>query len=143
MKKTVFLVLICLTVAGIIPLAAQNATASSNSDDNDFYYVTVHIEKVYPYRKGYAVSYRQGVNKIATAYLPIEWFHGTAAKADLIYMPSGQDWPHLTVYYNKGAFSHIRLYLRKDRGHSTWGNIPLTVNIDDRFEDTGDLKLAF
>jgi hypothetical protein len=142
MKKIVFLALVCLTVIGILPLAAQN-NAASNGNDSDFYYVTVHLEKVYPYRKGYAVSYRQGVNKLATAYLPEEWFHGTAAKGDLVYLPSGQDWPHLTVYYSNGEFSHVRLYIRKDRGHTTWGNIPLNVNIDDRFDDSGDLKLAF
>jgi hypothetical protein len=139
MKKIVFLALVCFTLIGILPLAAQD----NSGDDTDFYYVSVHIEKVYPYRKGYAVSYRQGVNRLATVYLPEEWFHGTAAKGDLIYLPSGQDWPHLTVYYNNGEFSHVRLYLRKDRGHTTWGNIPLNVNIDDRFEDTGDFKLAF
>jgi hypothetical protein len=139
MKKIIFLALVCLTLIGILPLAAQDNSGS----DADFYYVSVHIEKVYPYRKGYAVSYRQGVNRLATAYLPEEWFHGTAAKGDLIYLPSGKDWPHLTVYYNNGEFSHVRLYLRRDRGHTTWGNIPLNVDIDDRFEDTGDFKLAF
>jgi hypothetical protein len=143
MKKTMVLILACLVVIGIVPLAAQNESSSSDGKQSDFYYVSVQIERVYPYRKGYVVSYRQGINRVGTTYLPEEWFHGAASKGELLYLPSGQEWPHLVVYYNSGEFSHVRLYLKKDRGHPTWGNIPLNVNIDDRFEDTGDFKLEF
>jgi hypothetical protein len=145
MKKTILFVLICFAISGMVPLAAQENASSSGGDSrkSDYYFVTVHIEKVYPYRKGYAVSYRQGINKLATVYLPIEWFHDAASKGELIYLHSGNDWPHLTVYYKEGEFSHVRLYLRKERGHPTWGNVPLDVNLDDRFEDTGDFKLVF
>jgi hypothetical protein len=120
--------------AGLMPLAAQE---SSSADDkkSEYYYVNVPLEKIYPYRKG--------VNQTARAYLPLEWFTDTAGKGDLIRMGSGTSWPYLSVYYKGGAFSHVRLYVRREAGHETWGNIPLNVNIDDRFENVDELKLEF
>jgi hypothetical protein len=142
MKK--FLV-ICILVAlfgGLAPVFAQQNDQAANNK-SEFYYVTVPLEKIYPYRKGYVVAYRKGVNQLARAYLPLEWFTEVAGKGELIYMPSGTSWPYLTVYYKAGEFSHVRLYARSDRSHSTWGNIPLNVNIDDQFENVEDLKLEF
>jgi hypothetical protein len=107
------------------------------------YAVTVSLERVYPYRKGYIVKYRKGLSQMADAYLPLEWFQGVAAKGDLVQLKPGADWPHMTVFYKDGAFDHVRLYVRKERSHETWGDVPLTVNIDDRFENIEDLKLEF
>jgi hypothetical protein len=142
MKKILFLTTLLLILAGIIPLMAQD-NAGSSSKEAQTYAVTVSLERVYPYRKGYLVKYRKRVNQTADAYLPLEWFQGVAAKGDLVLMGSGTDWPHLTVFYKDGAFDHVRLYVRKERGHESWGNVPLTVNIDDRFENIEDFKLEF
>jgi hypothetical protein len=73
----------------------------------------------------------------------LEWFEGTASKADLINIGSGQMWPHMTVYYKNKEFDHIRVFVRKERGHETWGQVPLTVNIDDRFANTDTIELEF
>jgi hypothetical protein len=140
-KTLRILIVICVVFAGLIPLAAQDN--SQDDKESGYYYVNVPVEKVYPYRKGYVVLYRKGVNQMARAYLPLEWFTATAGKGDLIRLRSGTSWPYLTVYYKDGAFSHVRLYVRREAGHETWGNIPLTVNIDDRFENVDDLKLEF
>ncbi|GHV35569.1 hypothetical protein AGMMS4952_27790 [Spirochaetia bacterium] len=141
MKKTLFLTTLLFILAGILPLMAQENTAGTNSAET--YALTVSLEKVYPYRKGYIVKYRKGLNKMVDAYLPYEWFQGTGAKGDLIQMKSGTDWPHMTVFYKNGAFDHVRLYVRKNRGHESWGDVPLTVNLDDRFENVEDLRLEF
>jgi hypothetical protein len=125
-----------------MPLAAQD-NSSADDKKSEYYYVNVPLEKVYPYRKGYVVLYRKGVNQLAQAYLPLEWFTATAGKGDLIRIGSGTSWPYLSIYYKDGAFSHVRLYVRKEAGHETWGNIPLNINIDDRFENVDDLKLEF
>ena len=139
MKKIVFLTTLLLVLAGILPLMAQEAEIRTPGS----YAVTVSIERVYPYRKGYIVKYRQGVNKIVDAYLPLEWFGGALAKGDLVLMGSGKDWPHLTVYYRDGQFDHVRLYVRKERGHETWGTVPFNVNIDDKFEGVEEIQLQF
>jgi hypothetical protein len=139
MRKLFFAVALCV-VFQITPLFAQRF---SQGKESEFFYVNVPIEKVYPYRKGYVIQYRKGVNQMARTYLPIEWFEDAGDKGDLIYLSSGNSWPYLTVYYKNGEFSHVRLYLRRDRAHASWGNITLGVNIDDRFENVDDLKLEF
>jgi hypothetical protein len=138
--KKLFFVAALSVVFQIMPLFAQTL---SEDKESEYFYVNVPIEKVYPYRKGYVVQYRKGINKMARAYLPVEWFEDAANKGDLIYMGPGNSWPYLTVYYRDGVFDHVRLYLRRDRGHASWGNIPIGVNIDDRFENIDDLKLEF
>jgi hypothetical protein len=139
-KKLLFFITLCLIVIGITPLIAQQ---NSSSEENGFYCVTVTLERIYPYRKGYIVKYRKGMNKVVDAYLPEEWFHGSANKGEVIRMGSGTDWPHLSVFYKDGEFSHVRLYVRKERNHPSWGDVPLNVNVDDRFENVEDIKLEF
>jgi hypothetical protein len=141
-KKALIFTILLPVVAGLAPLAAQQA-ASSSSGVEGSYAITVSLERVYPYRKGYVVKYTRGLGKTSDAYLPIEWFQGTGNKGDLILLGSGTDWPHMTVFYKDGQFSHVRLYVRKERGHESWGDVPLNVNIDDRFEGVEDIRLEF
>jgi hypothetical protein len=140
MRKLLFLITLLLVAAGL-PLVAQQNTSSSAVEGS--YAVTVSLERIYPYRKGYVARYTRGIGKTADAYLPIEWFEGTGKKGDLILLGSGSDWPHMTVFYKDGKFSHVRLYVRKERGHETWGSMPLNVNIDDRFEGVEEVILQF
>jgi hypothetical protein len=138
-KKLLFFTTLLLIMAGLAPLAAQNTA----SDVEGFYAITVTLERIYPYRKGYVVKYARGLGKTSDAYLPIEWFEGAGKKGDLILLGSGADWPHMTVFYKDGKFSHVRLYARKERSHESWGDVPLHVNIDDRFEGVEELTLQF
>ena len=140
MKKLIFSVIIMAALSA--PLFAQKF---SEGKESEYFYVNVPIEKVYPYKKGYVVQYRKGIGGVAQIYLPMEWFGGTGAdaKGELAYQGSGADWPNMTVYYKNGEFSHVRLYVRRDQRHETWGVIPSGTNIDDRFENVEDLRLEF
>jgi hypothetical protein len=130
--KRLFFTLVVLAVFQIAPLTAQNIPADRQSE---YFYYNVPIERVYPYRRGYVIKYRKGSIGMATTYLPREWFVDAGSKGDLIYLDPGQKWPYLTVFYKEGQFSHIRLYLRRDRGHESWGNIPQNVNLDEYFDN--------
>jgi len=140
MKKFTLLVLLALVFFLEAPLFAQEKRLSKESE---YYYVSVLIEKIYTYRSGYVVVYRKGVNQLARTYLPLEWFTDAGGKAEEIALGSGKDWPHLTVYYKSGQFSHIRLYTRREKVHETWGMVPLNVNIDQYFEGIEEIKLEF
>ncbi|MDR1108152.1 MAG: hypothetical protein LBL19_03865 [Spirochaetaceae bacterium] len=144
MKKFLVIGILVVIFGGLTPVIAQQ-TAQAADNGSEYYYVTVPLEKVYPYRKGYVVAYQKGVNQIVRAYLPLEWFTeaGGGGRGELIYLGPGTTWPYLTVYYKAGEFSHVRMYVRRERGHASWGNIPQNVNIDDRFENVEDLKLEF
>jgi hypothetical protein len=97
------------------------------------------------------VEYRN--NPFATtpaerAYIPLEWFKVTPQqeeppKAEMILLGVGTEYPHLTVYYNNGVFDHLRLYVRKESNHESWGVVPSSMNLDSYFEGITDLKLTF
>ncbi|MDR1948778.1 MAG: hypothetical protein LBQ38_05250 [Spirochaetaceae bacterium] len=124
----------------VFPVVSQTLSEEKKSE---YYYVNVPIEKIYPYRKGYVVSYRKGLYGMAQVYLPLEWFTEAAGKGDIVRMGPGQAWPSLTIYYKNKEFSHVRLNVRREINHETWGNIAQGTNIDDRFENVNDIKLEF
>jgi hypothetical protein len=140
MKKLIFAVVFAALLTAGSSVFAQNNQGGNGSE---FYYKNVFVEKIYPYTAGYVVQYRKSITQMATAYLPMEWFAGAAGKGEIITLPIGKAWPSLTVYYKNGEFSHVRLYVHGLASHQTWGNIPLGVNLDDRFEPDGDFRLEF
>ncbi|HCC37834.1 MAG TPA: hypothetical protein DEQ14_09585 [Treponema sp.] len=140
MKKLIFTVLFLTVFAVLTPVFAQTISEDKASE---YYYVNVDIEKIYPSRSGYVVEYRKSGNRMARVYLPNEWFTDAGGKGEIVSLPQGGNWPSMSVYYRSGEFSHVRLFIHKWKGHVTWGNIPLNVNINDRFEGVEGIALEF
>ena len=138
MKKTLLAVIFGLVLSVGPFLFAQNTARES-----DMYYVSTPVEKIYSHRDGYVVTYRKGVNQMARLYIPMDWFTDPTGKADLVALGPGGGWPYLAIYYNKGEFSHIRLYVRRNKSHETWGVVPLNVDISEYFEGVEEIKLEF
>ncbi|GHT96577.1 hypothetical protein FACS1894141_6890 [Spirochaetia bacterium] len=146
MKVFRMVIAVCVAFFIMSPVMAQETQTSApvfSGTESELYYMSVSLEKVYPYSKGYVVEYRKGTTGMATAYIPLEWFSGAGGKAELIQLGTGTRWPSLTVYYKGGQFDHLWLYVSKRLNHETWGNIPQNVNIDDRFEGQDDFRLEF
>jgi len=120
--------------AEAVDIKAENSSA--------YYYVNVHIEKVYPHQLGYMIAYRKSGAELGQAYLPGTWFTKSAGKGELIRLEGGAQWPYLSVYYKDGKVDHVRLFVRAEFSHQSWGHIPSTANIDDRF-NVEELKLVF
>jgi hypothetical protein len=140
MKKLIIAVVFAALIIGGSPVFAQTVKEENASE---YYYVNILLEKIYPYRNGYVLQYRKGLNQIDRLYVPMEWFTSSAGKGELVTLPAGTAWPSLTVYYKNGEFSHVRLYVHHVASHQTWGTIPQNVNIDSRFENVEDLKIKF
>jgi hypothetical protein len=140
MKKFSLLVLLVLVSGLGFSLFGQEKRQFKESE---YYYVSVPIERVFAYRSGYVVVYRKGVNQMARTYIPEEWFTSAGGKAEEIALGSGKAWPYLTIYYKSGQFSHIRMYVRRERTHETWGVVPMNLNIDEYFEGVEEIKLEF
>jgi hypothetical protein len=140
MKKLFLAMLVCIALTAAAPVYAQTI---SKEHESEYFYTTIPVERIYPYRKGYIVQYRKGVNEMARVYLPQEWFTDTGGKGELVTLPKGKNWPYLVVYYKEGEFSHLRLYVHWLKNHETWGHVPQNVNIDDRFENVDTIKLEF
>jgi hypothetical protein len=139
-KKIIFTFLLFISFVIVPPLFAQKI---SKEHESEYFYKNVFVEKIYPYRIGYVLQYRKGVNQMARLYIPYDWFTEAAGRAELVTLPPGANWPYLTVFYKNGEFSHVRLYIHRLKAHETWGNVPLNVNIDDQFEGVDSLKLEF
>lgn len=141
MKKIILLVALITLSQGLTPLFAQQKASKYN--ESEYYYYNFPIEKIYSYRLGYIILYRKAGNLIARTTVPANWFTDIGGKGEIIGIGSGKEWPSMTVYYKNGEFSHIRLRLRRDRTHETWGVVPLNRNIDDQFENIEDVNLEF
>jgi hypothetical protein len=150
MKK---LIIVLIFLAVISPIFAQEVIIDKsdsfypkNNTDNKkepFYYINIRIEKIYPTTRGYVVQYRNSAAEIITVGIHDEWFTNAASKAELVRLPTASDWPTMSVFYNNGVFSHVRLYIHPARSHQTWGNIPLGYDISKYFPDKDNLKLQF
>ena len=142
MRKAFFRTLLFLALAVFIQgdfLFAQQT--SSERTESEYYYYNFTIEKIFSHRLGYIVLYRKASNKLVRTYIPMEWFNTIGGKGEIVYLGSGPEWPSMIVYYKSGEFSHVRLRLRKERSHQTWGIVPFNVNADELFEDIEKLEL--
>ena len=139
MKKFVIAVVLLAIFAAGMPVFAE----TREKKESEYYYVNISLEKIYPYRAGYIVQYRKGLNRVGRAYLPSEWFSSAAGKGELILLPRGGAWPSMSVYYKEGEFSHVRLYVHRHPGHATWGGVPQNVNLDSNFDNVETLRLEF
>ena len=140
MKKLIITLLFLTVLAAGISLFAQTIAPEHSSE---FYYVNVHLEKVYPTRFGYILMYRKGVNDLGRVVVPNEWFTRAGSLSELITLPKGPSWPSLTVFYKDGEFSHLRLYVHSSRAHTTWGNVPLNADVASLFENVETIHIEY
>jgi hypothetical protein len=143
MKKLMLLLAIVALIALSHGASLFAQEADNTFTESDYYYYNFPIEKIYSYRMGYIVLYRNVSNRIVRTYVPEVWFVDIGGKGEIVGLDSGKEWPSMTVYYYKGEFSHVRLKLRRNRLHETWGMVPLNVNIDDYFQNIEEVKLEF
>jgi hypothetical protein len=141
MRKAFFGTLLFLALAVFTPGDFLFAQTSSERTESEFYYYNFTIEKIYSHRLGYIVLYRIASNKLVRTYIPMDWFNTIGGKGEIVYLGSGPEWPSMIVYYKNGEFSHVRLRLRRDRSHQTWGIVPFNVNADELFENIEELDL--
>jgi hypothetical protein len=138
------LIAFSIMVMGALPVMAQKIAPEKQSD---FYVVSIPIEKIYPSRHGYVVVYRKGISQTARAYIPMAWFEesedGGTRKAELVNIGAGAAWPNMSVYYKEGAFDHVRLYVRREKGHQSWGSLPQNTDLESEFSNTDTLTIQY
>ena len=143
MKKIIFLLIILGAFCQGASLFAQEQKKESKWKESEYYYYNVPIEKIYSHRLGYVVLYLKGESQLARTLIPIGWFTDSKGKGDLIGIRGGKEWPSMSVYYKGGEFSHLRLRVRVNHSHPTWGFVPLNVNLDEQFEGIEEVQLEF
>ena len=136
MKKVI---IILVFLALISPVFAQNTTG----DYPHLYYVNVPVERIFPTSSGYIVQYRSSSNVIGTIGIPIEWFNASASKAEFVHLDNPRGWPTMSIFYNNGEFSHVRLYFHRSRSHQTWSTIPNGTDVSRFFGDKEAFNIQF
>jgi len=138
----------CIMALRAPSVAAQQYQGQSVEDRWDpanisrLYYISIPIEKVYPYRLGYVVVFRQGLADLTQVYIPYNWRNAENRKLELIQLGTGNIWPYMTVFYREGEFYKVRLHLARSYRHETWGHLPSTVNLDSHFEGVESIDLS-
>jgi len=137
MKKYLIAIVLLALISPFFVFAQNNS-----GDDSKVYYVNVPVEKIYPTNNGYVIYYRTQTG-ITTVGLPYSWFNEAAGKADLVRLPPGTNMPSMSVFYRDGEFSHVRVYIHRNRNHFTWGSIPQGIDTSRFFTDEDTLKIKF
>ena len=137
MKKIIFALIF---LAMLTPAFSQN---NNRNTETDMYYINVPIEKIYQTSLGYVILYRKGTNQLGTVSVPNEWFTDAAGRAEMMRLPSGPDWPTMSVFFKNGEFSHVRIYVHRVSGHRSWGLFPGTVDVRQYFTDTENFNIEF
>jgi len=121
------------------PFYAINNTRSRNEN---FYYINVSVEKIYPTKEGYIVQYLCPSSTVATIGIPNEWLTNAAGRGEIVTFQVASDWPTMTVFYVDGKFSHVRLYVHPAKSHMTWGSIPQGADVS-KFFSKDSFNLQF
>lgn len=130
MKKLVGIVLLLLIVAVTIP-----------ADESSLFVVTKPISKIYVHRLGYRVVYVKNDMSLGDFYVPIRWFDEAGGKGVLV---KGTDasYPYFEIYWEDGAFHSIILRTKSNLAHETWGNLPESDDVAQRF-DIEEIEVDF
>ncbi|MDR2481759.1 MAG: hypothetical protein LBD07_05675 [Spirochaetaceae bacterium] len=139
-----FVIYTVLLFLATIPAFTQDSAGSSQ--ESEFYVVQIPIERIYAHNKGYIIEYRKTPMIDRQLYLPIDWFIYSKEtkeplKGEIILLGSGKVWPHLSIYYKDGAIDHIRVYVRKESWHQTWGYTAPSSSLDAKFDNLSELKI--
>lgn len=112
-----FAKLFFVLVLGVVALAAFGQIV-----DSEYFVRTIYLNEVLTHQAGFKVNYTAADYSRVEVYIPNDWFSTAGGKAEIIYTPS-ESAPYMNVYYLNGEFSHVRLYVKQDRNHLSWGRL--------------------
>ena len=146
MKLKRFVAALCMLILTGILFAgygfAQDASAKKTLARESSYFVkTLPITRIYPHSKGFKVLFIRSDLNIGSFYVPMNWFRGSGAanQAQIMY---GIDpaYPYCYIFWSEGEFSHIRLYVIKDKNHESWGVLSPTEDLSKFDAETLEIK---
>lgn len=134
MKKLILMTLmICVSIT--LAFSQTNATNSNSTNTNSaaknsieipldktssMTYQSATILKIYDAPNSYFVMYQSGEWDIAKVAFPKEWFSQLDNRAKLRTLPV-KFGSFMTVFYEDGKFSYVKLSVPANRSDSIWG----------------------
>ncbi len=131
MKKILCAVLLFL-ILGVIAVSA---------DESELFVKSMPITKIYIHRLGFRVVYLKTDLTQGEFYVPMEWFDQAGGKGILV---KGTDpaYPFFSIFWRNGEFDSIKLYTKSNLSHDTWGDLPYSPDLAERF-NVDTLELDF
>jgi len=123
-------------------LGIGHVVADFNTDEG-MYTRSFYIDRVYPNRHGYRIIYRNDHGHRHSMLVPLSWF-GRNGGAPQAQMREGRHpaYPYMEVFWMDGEFSHLKLYVRSDKTHESWGVWDAPDNVEELFDiDEPDFNL--
>lgn len=137
MNNRLLLISVVVALLGVSGAFAQN----QGEDDVDVQVMTVYVQTIYPDSQGYKVIYNRSDLYPGEVYLPGRWFTNAASKGEILYT-SHPSAPYMTVFYENGEFSHVRLYAQENRAHRSWGALGSGQDLSEEFS-TDTLQIDY
>ncbi len=126
MKRIVFLIVIFVLLFSSVLLFSQQ--------QKDVFVKSVPILKILSHKLGYKIFFLTQNMEISSFYAPISWFYGQRNKGKIIW-GNEQEYPYFTVVWEEGKFSYIKLFLKENMMHESWGALEASVaEVKDKFE---------
>lgn len=116
---------LALTVVMTVALAAESVPSP-------LYVKIFYIDRVATHQLGYKIDYRTASGKSATTYIPLTWFGGTSAKAEVV-KEDHPSVPYVEYYFKEGKFFFTRLHLPASAQHPCWTGIRHTADLTAKF----------
>jgi hypothetical protein len=135
-RSLVFALVLCFGLSfGLAAQQAGTSTQQSNTaKDSELYVKILYIDRIYPHQDGYKIEYRTSKGAIATTYIPLTWFAGTAGKGVLV-ADTSKSSPFMEINFKDGKFAYIKLHVFPNFGHDSWGTILASEgDIRDKFK---------
>lgn len=129
MKLRSVLAILCFLVVAAPTAFAQD---QNSEEETDLVAATVYVQRVYPHSLGYKVIYTRSDLYPAEVYLPGRWFTNAEGKGS-IQRSQHPSVPYMTVFYENGEFSHVRLFVHENPTHRSWGALPGGEDLSDEF----------
>jgi hypothetical protein len=118
------------------------ASSVFGQQDADLFVKSVPILKVLSHPLGYKVYYQKANADFGFFYVPVNWFRGAAGKGAIIW-GNEADYPYFSIYWRNKEFFYIKLFLKEDMAHDTWGVLEADISdVKDKF-DIETLKVEF
>lgn len=128
MKKIILLtVLLFITLSSML----------NGQIHKDIYVRTLFIEKIFIHPSGYIVIYNKPSSfGYSTIYLPFNWFTEAGGAGEMVW-GRHEAYPYMSIFWVDGKFSHIKIYVQENMGHSMWENFHgRNADVQDKFNVT-------
>jgi flagellar biosynthesis protein FliQ len=120
LKSRIAMVVVLLALVAGVAVAQQAADQIDNK--SSMYVRTVFLDTIYTHRLGFKVTYTADDYSRQTVYLPQNWFTEAGGQGQMV-STSSEAAPYMSVFYDNGEFSHVRLFVPRNRDHIAWESL--------------------